>query len=786
MGAVIRKGRRGRRSNASLFVVFCMLFSMIFTVGAPAAMAKSTRAAIVVEVNGDVSVRKAGGSKSYTAYEDMSLNQGDYIVTGASSSVVLRTADQDDEITVGEHSEVSLSELANQGGGKTSKFKMWAGSAWMKVKSLVSSEDDFEIETPTAVMGVRGTSLFTMVNKDTGTTTMLVTAGIVRVQSNVAAGNGGTQGSHTTLYPSQQINLDSRTQTPDLRAAVNYANVDQIVNLASPRVLESILRGTQEIQKENDDIKKKLSEGLQNSDSKPGDNGILKIQSVDDLNKISGNFDKLIALIAKEAIDAKKIDQKLLDQVNQAISDPLKKIDLTKVEGLDMTAGVDPEVEKLKQTLQQQQQQSIAAKENAELARLMQSILSLLAKIKEQKAAMDAANKKALQEANEQAISSFIATLSAEQLKQFQANQSKNESGTGSQPATPPAAGGGGGGGSSSGSRNERPAAPALISPSTATTSFNPAAVTLRAPADTTIQVFHGSELIGSAPGNGGQDVRIPLKLLSEGSYDLTAQTLRMGRTSDAIPIPSITISDAPILISPASELVTNSPVIVVKAPLNTDVVVLNGGTQIAKAAGKGAQEEVTIPLPQLGTDGVAVYDKLTVVTERTGWRSKEVSIPKITVDRSMGIQLKSATRQNDTVNVQLTMKNFVDAKSIYAAEVHLGYDNRLSYMGDGTVARNKDAVFGSQPESVEVLKQSAASTGTELVYAATNFAANGSAGAISVRGEQPLVTIPLTFTGSDWNQMKMKLFYYKVVDKNGNVIAELKLTDNPIEIPVQ
>ncbi|MNI98242.1 hypothetical protein D3C73_1570560 [compost metagenome] len=84
------------------------------------------------------------------------------------------------------------------------------------------------------------------------------------------------------------------------------------------------------------------------------------------------------------------------------------------------------------------------------------------------------------------------------------------------------------------------------------------------------------------------------------------------------------------------------------------------------------------------------------------------------------------------------------------------------------------------------MLKQSTAGSRSELVYAATNFAANGSAGAITVKGEQPLVTIPLTLTGTDWNQLKVNLFYYKVVDKKGNVIAEFNLTDNPIEVPVQ
>lgn len=792
MGAEIGKDKRGSRSLLALVVVFCMMFSMIAAIGSPSAWAKSTRAAIVVEVNGDVSVRKAGGSKSYTAYEDMSLNQGDLIITGASSSVVLRTADHDDELTIGEHAEVSLTELANQGNGKTSKFKMWAGSAWMKVKSLVSSEDSFEVETPTAVMGVRGTSLFTSVDPITGRTSMIVTAGIVRATTTTAIENEQTrkalqESKFTNVYPSQQIILDSRDQVADLRAKVDYADIGSLVNSASPRVIESIVRGMAEIQKENDELKQTLLQKLQNP-PKPGDTGTLKIQSLDDLNKISKNFDSLISLIAKEAIDAKKIEQKLIDQVNQQISDTFKKIDLSKVEQLDKTAGLDPEIEKLKQALAQQQALSRAEEENAALLRTKQRLSDLLAKIENEKKARDEANKNAVQDANEKATSSYVSRLTDEERKAFNDNQKKNESGTNPQPGVPPVFGGGGGsgGGSSSGSRNERPPAPTLVSPSSSTTTFNPAVVTLRAPADTTIQIFNGNELVGSANGNGAQDVPIQLSLLAEGEYNVTAQTVRIGRTSDKISIPAITISDAPILISPKTELVTNSPVIVVKAPLNSDILILNGGTVIAKATGKGEQQDVSIPLAGFGTDGVTVYDKLSVVTERMGWRSKEIAIPKVTVDRSMGIELKSASRQNNTVTANLIMKNFVDAKALYAAEVHLSYDDRLSYNGDGTVARDQAAVFGSQPESVELLKQSKGNARTELVYAATNFSTSGSGGGpITVKGEQPLVSVPLTFSGNDWNELKVALIYYKVVDKNGNVVAVVDLTSNPIEIPV-
>ncbi|WP_051620338.1 FecR family protein [Paenibacillus sp. UNC451MF] len=761
----IRIAAHNGRSFFAVFVVFCMLLSMLSSVWVPTVQAKSSRAAIVTEVIGDVSVRKAGGSKSFTAYKEMTLNQGDFITTGNNSSLTLKIADHNDELTLGDNTEISITELLDSGDGKTSKFKMWAGSAWAKVKSLVSSEDEYEIETPTAVMGVRGTQFLTIVDPQTGRTSMVVAAGIVNATTSVTDTSNNQQGEHSVLvYPSQQISLDSRDQVEDLRGKVDYVDIKSIVEIASPKVIEALIKDFAAITKENEELKQKLLAELQNG--LQTDNSILKIMSLEDLNKVISNFEALIPNLAKAAIDAGKLSKEFIDKVNEQIADPAKKIDLNHLPTLDKTAGIDPVVEALKKL--QQEKLNRIAEENALLAENQKKLAENLARIQKEKERLAEANKKLEDEAKEKA------------KQQLGSGNSDNSStNTGNSGSTS--------GGSSSGGRPSgvsRPAEPTLVSPTAAITTFNPAVIRWKAPIGVTVKLYNGSDLVATAEGKGNEETTMTLGVLPEGTYNFKAEAVRNGINSIQLSLPPLTISDTPVLISPKTDWITNVPVVVAKGPLNTKLKVLNQGNLIAEADGKGDQE-VSIPLNSLVTDKTIVYDKLTLISDRNGKQSAQVQIPKITTDGSMGVLLKSATNQNNTVMATLAMKNFVNAKALYAAEVHLAYDNRLSYNGDGTVAKNPNAVFGALPQSVELLKQSKGSDQTELLYAATNYTAGSGANLITIDGEKLLIAIPLTLSGSDTTGLKVKMLYYKVVDQNGNVVAEANLLNNPVEVTV-
>ncbi|UUZ93904.1 FecR domain-containing protein [Paenibacillus sp. P25] len=448
-----RRGKWG--PTTALIVVSALLLTVLSLWTAPEAQAKTVRAALVVEVTGDVKVKKAGGSKSYEVYKDMPLNQGDLITTGEASSAVLRIADRDDELTISANAEVYISELTEDGEGTASKLKAWAGSLWSKVKSLVSPDDRFEVETPTAVMGVRGTQFLTFVNPNTGETVMLVASGRVRAE----ADNGEERSTGlVTVYPAQQISLNAGPQQADLRTRVTYADIQNIVKTADPRVLEAFVNNIPDIQKENDGIKDKLLEQFQQGMEKPEQQSILKFSSPSDLEKVLQNFDAWIPSLVKEAVDANKIGANRIDDLNKRISDPEKRIDLNHIPKLDQAAGIDPLVEELKK--QSGPESDSFAEEQRVIRDNRQRLSALLDKLEEDRRQIDQTNSQTSEQMNRQALEALLALLDPSARQQFLENQKKN-----GQTQTVSSSNSGGSSSGESSSSDSTPSAPQIVSP---------------------------------------------------------------------------------------------------------------------------------------------------------------------------------------------------------------------------------------------------------------------------------------------------------------------------------
>ncbi|WP_438448616.1 FecR domain-containing protein [Gorillibacterium sp. sgz5001074] len=418
-----------RMSWLSMALSFVMMFSLLVSVAAETAEAKSSRLAVITDVGGDATVQAAGASQAYDAYTNMGLNQGDLIVTGANSYVVLKIKDTDDELTIGADSEVYISELAKKGSGKSSKLKMWAGSVWSSVKKLVSDDDELQVETPTAVMAVQGTNYLVTVNPKTKETSVIVASGVVRVDSSSVLADPESQQTMNTqenryvlVYPAQQINLDKRDEVKDLRTKVEFIDMGSLVNQAPPKVLESIIKNKAEIDKENAEFLEKQKQQLEQNVHRPAGSTLL-IKDQSDLDKIGKNLDNLVGNLAKAAIDEKKIQQKTIDEANKKIDDPLKKLDLSKVEQLDKTAGSDPELEKLKasqkaaadaEKLRQQ------AEEQRRLLDMQARLEAVLKQIENEKKALDEANKKAQEELQRQAEAAYLQSLTEAEKAKFE------------------------------------------------------------------------------------------------------------------------------------------------------------------------------------------------------------------------------------------------------------------------------------------------------------------------------------------------------------------------------
>jgi hypothetical protein len=130
----------------------------LFAAGIGCAMAQEPAwAGMVKRVNGKVSVVRAGATLPVA--EGTRLNAGDRIVTGPDSGVGIALAD-DTLLTAGASSRVELNDVRFDATTQDGNIfvRLLQGALHM-VTGLVArqSPQNVRIETPTAVMGVRGT-----------------------------------------------------------------------------------------------------------------------------------------------------------------------------------------------------------------------------------------------------------------------------------------------------------------------------------------------------------------------------------------------------------------------------------------------------------------------------------------------------------------------------------------------------------------------------------------------------------------------------------------------------
>jgi hypothetical protein len=353
--------------NLSMVVVATLLLTFISTGIATPAHGKTKRVAVITELKGSATVKSAGGSREYDAYPDMGLNQGDYITTESNSSVKVVIKDRQDEFTIGSNAVVSISTLADKGKDKKSKLKLLSGSVWSNVNKL-SGGDDYEVETPTAVMAVRGTKVLTNVNSETGETYVAVAAGMVAASTNSAANSNSTDSNNNNnnsssskkkevlIAPSQQLSLDSRSEVDNLENKVAIIDPQQLIQGTPLEIIQAIVRDKKSIDEENAafiaDQKEKIGKGENTNISRGEANSSLTTNDLAALDKVAQNLNNLIGNVVNQAIEDKKVDRdainKIIDEVNQTITDPNQKLDLSKVIPVDKTAGVDAELGKAK------------------------------------------------------------------------------------------------------------------------------------------------------------------------------------------------------------------------------------------------------------------------------------------------------------------------------------------------------------------------------------------------------------------------------------------------------
>ncbi|WP_103104411.1 fibronectin type III domain-containing protein [Brevibacillus reuszeri] len=424
------------RSLFVLVMISSILLAEVKTVDA----AETSRTAKVESVTGTVQVKKAGGTKEYKAFKNMSLNHGDLIKTSAKSSIVLSIADKEDEITVGENTEVYISELQQAASNKQTDLKVWSGSVFIKAKPLTQKEDQFSISTPTAVMGVRGTQFLVTVDPNTGKSTIVVAAGVV-------AARNPDQNQTLNLYPAMQGSFFQGRPIESVPLPTSASSVIQpgdLINTMSPEIIQAIIRSKLAMDLEHDEFIAKQLEALRQGQlTDPLTQ--LQLTSQEDLARYQQNLHALVNSLLKVALDSGKVTS---DQVEQLINDAnlelQRKIQLDGKPSLDW--NTQQELERQKRLELEEQRKKLAELEKkqreAELAKNIPS--DLLNKIKEQQDKLAKANEEAKNKAREQAEKNLSVNPSAP----------GTPGGSGTSPGSGSGGGGssGGGGGSGGGS----------------------------------------------------------------------------------------------------------------------------------------------------------------------------------------------------------------------------------------------------------------------------------------------------------------------------------------------
>ncbi len=141
----------------------------------------------VTSVQGNVLIQNAYKESPLSTLHSVKL--GDKIITGESSSAMLRFADGS-ELLLGSQSELIFDVLTQWGrtGMVDSRMRLLKGSAEGRVNKLQGSKSKFEVHTPSAVATVRGTEFRVRVGKDNSSVSFNeVSEGKVQVANNAAA-----------------------------------------------------------------------------------------------------------------------------------------------------------------------------------------------------------------------------------------------------------------------------------------------------------------------------------------------------------------------------------------------------------------------------------------------------------------------------------------------------------------------------------------------------------------------------------------------------------------------
>ena len=380
------------------------VFALAFGLFAGTAFGAADRYATVEEVAGTVTVKKAGGALGIRVYPGMTLHEGDWISTGPNGYLLLRT-ERGDEITIGENWRGTLSRLRDNGrGGTETAVGTWAGSMYNHVRKTADTGSTYRVETPTSVLGARGTHFLVSINPYTGEVKLIVNAGIV---------DAGDE----PIFPSQQGTIfpwmDNWTDT-------GVVDPEEITISFPEDVLIKLMINKGMIDEENRELMEAIAEmGIEAA-----------LERIDDyfFEKLKTNAEALLTHMLRAAMENGTLDpsvvKKIIDEANYLIKEENRKYDLeNEVPPLDRTAGTDPEEEERRRQQREQAEEQRREREQAKEEKreaVKQRDQDILDRLEQRKKEQEEANRQAEEDKQNEALDQYKNQLGEEERQELE------------------------------------------------------------------------------------------------------------------------------------------------------------------------------------------------------------------------------------------------------------------------------------------------------------------------------------------------------------------------------
>ncbi len=134
----------------SMILILCLAFSNVYVAYGATTTAK------VTAVSGNVKVKRAGSTKEFDAFVNMSVGVGDKITTGTDGSVTI-TVDEVNQMKASKSTSFTFKNLSKVGKEPSSAYTIHYGSVSNTVNKKGFAKDSYKVNTSNTVMGVRGT-----------------------------------------------------------------------------------------------------------------------------------------------------------------------------------------------------------------------------------------------------------------------------------------------------------------------------------------------------------------------------------------------------------------------------------------------------------------------------------------------------------------------------------------------------------------------------------------------------------------------------------------------------